>query len=40
MQRAVRRGLARRKLQGIRHVGVDETAFQCRHEYVTIVSNS
>jgi transposase len=39
MQRAVRRGLARRKLQGIHHVGVDETAFQRRHEYVTIVSN-
>lgn len=39
MQRAVRRGLSRRKLQGIRHVGVDETAFQRRHEYVTIVSD-
>ncbi len=39
MQRAVRRGLARRKLQGIHHVGVDETAFQRRHEYVTIVSD-
>ncbi len=31
MQRAVRRGLARRKLEGIRHVGVDETSFQRRH---------
>jgi len=39
MQRAVRRGLARRKLEGIKHVGVDETAFQRRHEYVTVVSN-
>ena len=39
MQRAVRRGLARRKLVGIRHVGVDETSFQRRHEYVTIVSD-
>lgn len=39
MQRAVRRGLARRKLEGIRRVGVDETSFQRRHEYVTIVSN-
>lgn len=39
MQRAVRRGLARRKLEGVRHVGVEETAFQRRHEYVTIVSN-
>jgi transposase len=39
MQRAVHRGLARRKLAAIRHVGVDEIAFQHRHEYVTIVSN-
>lgn len=39
MQRAVRRGLARRKLEALRHVGVDETAFQKRHEYVTIVSS-
>ena len=39
MQRAVRRGLARRKLVGIRRVGVDETSFQRRHEYVTIVSD-
>jgi transposase len=38
MQRAVKRGLARRRLEGIRHVGVDETSFQRRHEYVTIVS--
>jgi transposase len=39
MQRAVRRGLSRRKLSGIQHVGVDETSFQRRHEYVTIVSD-
>lgn len=39
MQRAVRRGLERRKLEGIRRVGVDETSFQRRHEYVTVVSN-
>lgn len=39
MQRAVRRGLARRTLGAIRHVGVDETSFQRRHEYVTIVSD-
>lgn len=40
MQRAVRRGLARRKLMAVRHVGVDETSFQHRHEYVTIVSDA
>lgn len=39
MQRAVRRGLARRKLEAIRGVGVDETSFQKRHEYVTVVSD-
>jgi len=37
MQRAVRRGLERRKLEAIRQVGVDETSFQRRHEYVTVV---
>jgi transposase len=39
MQRAVRRGLARRKLEAIRLVGADETSFQKRHEYVTVVSD-
>jgi transposase len=39
MQRAVRRGLARRKLEAIRGVGVDETSFRKRHEYVTVVSD-
>ena len=39
LQRAVRRGLARRKLEAPRHVGVDETSFQKRHEYVTVVSD-
>lgn len=38
-QRAVRRGLARREAQPIARVGVDETAFQRRHEYVTVVSD-
>ena len=38
-QRAVERGLARRELEEIRHVGVDETSFQKRHEYVTVVSD-
>ena len=39
MQRAVVRGLKRRKLEAPRHVGVDETSFQKRHEYVTVVSD-
>jgi transposase len=39
MQRAVRRGLERRKLEEIKHIGVDETSFQKRHEYVTVVSD-
>lgn len=39
MQRAVRRGLERRKLEAIKQVGVDETSFQKRHEYVTVVSD-
>lgn len=37
--RAVRRGLARRTLEPPRYLGVDETSFQKRHEYVSIVSN-
>ena len=36
-ERAVRRGLARRKLKPMTRIGVDETSFQRRHEYVTIV---
>lgn len=39
MQRSVRRGLDRRKIEDLRRIGVDETAFQRRHEYVTVVSN-
>lgn len=37
MQRAVDRGLARREKLELRHIGVDETSFQKRHEYVTVV---
>lgn len=37
--RAVMRGLARREQVAPRYVGVDETSFQKRHEYVTIVSD-
>lgn len=37
MQRAVARGLARREAQPLRNIGIDETSFQKRHEYVTVV---
>ena len=39
MERAVRRGLARRDLKVPRRLGVDETSFQKRHEYVTVVAD-
>lgn len=39
MQRAVERGLSRRKVCSVSHIGVDETAFKKRHDYVTIVSD-
>jgi len=39
MQQAVQRGLARRQTQSVSHLGVDETAFRKRHDYVTIVSD-
>lgn len=39
MERAVRRGLARRRLEVPRRLGVDETSFQKRHEYVTVVAD-
>lgn len=38
-KRAVRRGLERRRLNPPTHIGIDETSFQKRHEYVTIVSD-
>jgi len=37
MSRAVARGLARREHHLPRRIGVDETSFQKRHEYVTVV---
>ena len=37
MERAVRRGLAQRKELRPERIGVDETSFQKRHEYVTSV---
>lgn len=39
MQRAVKRGLARRDEVAPTRIGVDETSFQKRHEYVTVVSD-
>jgi transposase len=37
--RAVRRGIARRDRKPPRQIGVDETSFQKRHEYVTTVND-
>lgn len=37
--RAVRRGLARRQREPLTHLGIDETSFQKRHEYVTVISD-
>jgi transposase len=39
MQRAVRRGLARRAELEPARIGIDETSFQKRHEYVTVVTD-
>lgn len=39
MQRAVRRGLRRRDERVPRRICVDETSFQKRHEYVTVVTD-
>jgi transposase len=39
MQRAVRRGLARRAAEPIPHLGVDEKAFRKGHRYATIVTD-
>lgn len=36
--RAVKRGLERRALKVPARIGVDETSFQKRHEYVTVVT--
>lgn len=39
MQRAVERGLLRRSRVHPKHLGIDETSFRKRHDYVTIVSD-
>ena len=36
-QRAVKRGLSRRQQQRVYNMGIDETSYQKRHEYVTII---
>jgi transposase len=36
-ERAVKRGLARRRKQPLKRIGIDETSFQKRHEYVTVI---
>jgi len=36
-ERAVNRGLKRRRKQPLRQIGIDETSFQKRHEYVTVI---
>ena len=38
-QRAVKRGLARRDSKPPKRIAVDETSFQKRHEYVTVVTD-
>jgi transposase len=37
MERAVRRGMARREVTEIQELAIDETSFQKRHEYVTVL---
>jgi transposase len=37
MQRAVKRGLSRRKKQKIKNLGIDETSYQKGHKYSTII---
>lgn len=39
MERAVRRGLERRRAEPIKHLGIDEKSYKKRHRYVTVVSS-
>ena len=39
MQRAISRGMERRKAVSPERIGVDETSFRKRHDYVTVVSD-
>jgi transposase len=36
-ERAVRRGMAKRRIRKPKNIGIDETSFQKRHEYVTVI---
>lgn len=36
-ERAVKRGMAKRKTASPRNIGIDETSFQKRHEYVSVI---
>lgn len=38
-ERAVERGMKRRKNKAIKHLAIDETSFQKRHEYVTVITD-
>ncbi len=37
MQRAIDRGLSQRKRKSVKAIGIDETSYQKRHEYVTVI---
>lgn len=39
MQRAVKRGLKRRSLEEVRHVGMDEKSFGRGHDYVSVMTD-
>jgi transposase len=39
MQRAVERGLARRSLEAVRHVGLDEKSFGKGQSYVSVMTD-
>ena len=39
LERAVQRGLARRRAEPIAHLGVDEKSFRKRHRYLTVVND-
>jgi transposase len=36
-ERAVKRGLAKRQKTAVKNIGIDETSYQKRHEYVTVI---
>jgi len=39
MERAVERGLARRELEGLRHLGLDEKSFRRGQNYVSVLTD-